>query len=166
MRNTAKARIIAYEKWQDLEDQRGEEIYDYIEAHPGETAYSLAVILDIPRTSLQKILEQFEKDGLIVFENVTHDNRAKRTVRVRLFEEHDHSALEDVPPVPATYVQKVLQKAGIDNASPEAIRTFGDFTAQYSLMLAMQSLEIARNAGRTNPSEDDLLQAYEGLRSK
>ena len=94
------------------------------------------------------------------------DNRAKRTVRVRRFEEYDHTLPETAPPVPPAFIQELLQKVGIGKASSNAIRALGDFTGQYSLMLAKQSLEIARSAGRTEVLEDDLLQAYEGLKPR
>ena len=66
MRQTKKAREIAYKQWEKLEEERGEELYDYIEANPFQGVKELAEKLAIPRATLQVLLKKFIEDGLLI----------------------------------------------------------------------------------------------------
>ena len=160
-KTNTKAREAAYKKWIDLEEERGEEIYDYIEENPGGTAYSLAKILKIPRPTLQNILNQLEKDGLLVSELTRKNNRTKKVFRVKQFEEYTHKLTEKELLVPQPQLELILNKIGNQKPTKEITTTLNKIVTEFSFNLVKKSLEYAKKAQREEVMKEDLLRAYQ-----
>lgn len=159
-KSNTKAREAAYKKWELLEEERGEEIYDYIEENPGETAYSLAKILKIPRPTLQNILFQLEKDGLLVSELTKKNNRTKKVFRVKRFEEYTHKLTEKDLLIPQPQIESILITIGNQKPTKEITTVFNKIVTEFSYSLAKKSLEYARKAYREEVTKEDLQRAY------
>ena len=129
MRQTKKAREIAYKQWEKLEEERGEELYDYIEANPFQGVKELAEKLAIPRATLQVLLKKFIEDGLLIEEKKVVNGRVKNLYKIRTFEEHDFTDPSPIL-VNATIIENLFATHGVPKVSPEALQTFNTLLAE------------------------------------
>lgn len=152
-----KARKKAYEKWQELEDKRGEEIYDYIEEHPEESAYSLSKKFLIPRSSLQKILNHFIKDGLLAEELKIENRRMKKIYRVRKFNEYKYN---DTINRSETLLQLAQNDNLIQEFGSEAIMTLNSLVNEFNNQLINRTRQKKRQSGSKKVTKEDFVEAY------
>ena len=128
MKQTKKAREKAYKQWEKLEEERGEELYDYIETNPLQGVKEVAEKLSIPRATLQVLLKKFIEDGLLMEEKRVVNGRVKNLYRIRTFEEHDFT---DPSPllVNSTIIENLFAINGVSKVNPEALQTFNTLLA-------------------------------------
>ena len=142
MAATKKAREKAYKQWEKLEEERGEELYDYIEASPLQSVKELSAKLTIPRSSLQVLLKKFIDDGLLIEESHVEHNRVKKLYRVRKFEEHDFglNKAEELPILLNIPVLEHLFKTnGVQKLSPKALNSLHTLLTELCLKVVTQS---------------------------
>ena len=138
MRQTKEAREKAYQQWEKLEEERGEELYDYIEMNPLQGVKELAEKLSIPRASLQVLLKKFIEDGLLVEEKRVVNGRVKNLYRIRKFEEQDFSNPSPIL-INSAMLENLFSAHGVSKVSPEALRTFNNLLTDVTMKVIVGS---------------------------
>lgn len=108
-KSTEKARQVILEKKEALREERALQLYDFLEDHSGETAYSLSNKLTLPLGTVQSLLEDLEKEKLIKIIPQIEKGRLKKKAYVMGFDDYnfvDYHESELNDPL----IQKLLEK--------------------------------------------------------
>lgn len=140
---TAEKRGKAYKKWEELEEQRGEELYDYIEDNPLKSTNELSKELDIPRSSLKILLAKFIEGGLLIEEQKAINNRLTKLYRIKKFNEYgfDVEQEEDTDQsiIDPAMIEHLFKRHGIFQVSPDAIVTFNSLFSNLCVKIVENS---------------------------
>lgn len=124
---TAEKREKAYKKWEELEEQRGEELYDYIENNSLQSTSELSKALKIPRSSLKILLTKFVEGGLLVEEQQTISNRLTKLYRIKRFTEYDFDNEQgegnEQRIIDPAVIEQLFKKYGVLQVAPDVIAT-------------------------------------------
>ena len=87
-KKTKKARTFASEKWKKQEENRSEEIYNYLEDNPNQTAYSLSKNLGYSLKTVQNILDKLVDEGIVKIRQFIDRGRGKKVINTKDFVEN------------------------------------------------------------------------------
>ena len=140
---TAEKREKAYEKWEELEEERGEELYDYIESNPLKSISELSRELKIPRSSLKILLTKFVEGGLLVEEQKLINNRLTKLYRIKKFNEYDFDIEQeennDQTIIDPALIERLFKNHGVIQVNPDVIVTFNSLFSNLCVKIVENS---------------------------
>lgn len=157
---TAEKREKAYKKWEELEEQRGEELYDFIENNPSLSTSELSKALKIPRSSLKMLLTKFVEGGLLVEEQKTISNRLTKLYRIKRFTEYDFAGEQEEDNeqriIDPAMIEQLFKKHGVFQVNPDVLVTFNSLLSHLCVKIVEHSSFMfqTQQAGEVFTKED------------
>ena len=124
-RTGEKARKVALEIKAELKAERAVELYDYIEDHPGETAYSLSKNMRITLRTVQSLLKDLEEENLVKIAPMIEKGRSKKKIYVMGLKDYTFDNYNEEE-IDEPLLDKIITKVKEENITAFIHRKNGD----------------------------------------